>query len=178
MLVSGQLLPLLFHVNEYNIYIGEHLEQHLSLLVDRSEVGGTGNVCAGSACPVVDGKSGSVIGYGSAKDRNCSGSSACSLESTCSVSQDQVNAGSGETGTDGGAVGGLAVSVLLVELNVVSAELLGENVLESLSSCVKSLVLNELADTDVVNLVSGDLSRGAVVCCAAGTPADKLWASG
>ena len=69
--------------------------------------------------------SGSIVGNGRAKNGDIRGSSSGSLKRSRSICQNQIHILGQEAVDDGGAVGGVAGSVLLIKLYLI-AQLLGE----------------------------------------------------
>ena len=65
--------------------------QHVRLLIQRCQIGSTGNVCAGYACPVIDGKSCRIVCNAGSQDRDLIGSCRRCLQGSCCICQNQVN---------------------------------------------------------------------------------------
>ena len=132
--------------------VREQLLNHSSLLVQRRKVRGAGNVVADRAGPATDIQRRGVVRDRGAQHRDVCGSLCSSLQRCGGIGQNQIHIIGNKAVHDGGAVGRVAGGVLLVKLDVALAQLLGQGVFEALRSGVQCLVLDKLADADVVDL--------------------------
>ena len=139
--------------------VGHPLHDHISLLVQRSQVRGAGDVAADGAGEVGQAQSHAVLGDGGTQNGDLVGGRLCSLQSGGGVCHDEVNAGGNEAVGDGGAGSGVTLCVLEVELHVV-AELCGQSVLKALCCSVQSGVLHQLADADGVGVAGSGSGTG------------------
>ena len=142
--------------------VGKDLAEKLGLIVQRSEVGRSGDVRSGHAGPVVDIQGGAVVGDGGAQNGNGVGGRGGGLQGRSSVGHDQIHLLGDKLIADGAAVGAVAGGVLLDEGDLV-AELFGDGVTEALGGGVKCHMLDKLADTDDIGAVlggSGAVGRG------------------
>ena len=124
------------------------------MLVQRSQVGGAGDVAAHSAGPIGDLQSGGVVGNGGAQDGNGAGGGGGSLEGRRSVGHDQVNLVGNESVNDGGAVVRIAGGILFNYLHLVAQGFL-QGIGEALGGGVQSLVLHQLHHAYLIGLVAG-----------------------
>ena len=161
-----------------SLSVREHLLDHGCLLVQRGQVRGTGDVVAHGAGPVRDVQRSGVVGNRGAEDGNVGGSLGSSLQRGGGVGQDQIDASGDKAADDGGAVGGIAGSVLLVKLDVALAQLLGQSVLEALGGGVQRLVLDQLADADGIDLVVGAFGGGSFFALRGGRCGGGISSSG
>ena len=140
--------------------VGEQLVEHLGLLVQGGQVGGAGDVAPHGAAPVLQLQGGGVVGDGGAQNGDVRGGGVGGLEGSGGVGQDQIHVLRQEAVDDGGAVGGVAGGVALLEGHAVLAQLLHQGVLEALGGGVQGGVLVLLADAHGV-LAPGGLALGA-----------------
>ena len=69
--------------------IGEQFLDDSCLLIQRSEIGSTGNISANGSCPVINFQCGSIVSNTGSYNRNISRCCSCCLKSTCRICEDQ-----------------------------------------------------------------------------------------
>ena len=142
------------------LHFREEFLNHGRLLIQRSQVGSTGYIGAGSAGPVSDVQSGCIVRDGCADDRTF---------------------GSRLGGSDGRAVRLLALCVLEIELHVIFTESFLDSVLETFRSSVQSRVLQQLNHADGVRGISARIlgcCRAVCGCAAAACQCEHRQHSG
>ena len=131
--------------------IGTPFHNHFCLLVQRSQVGGTGNVGANQTVEAVDAQRHAVFGNGGAQNGDGAGCYGSSLQRGSCVCHNQINVCGNEAVNDGVAGVGIACCVLDIPVDVFFAQFSVQCIHKALGCCVQRNVLNQLAYANVIS---------------------------
>ena len=132
---------------------GQELDEQVDLLIDGCQVGSTGDIAAGHIVAVYH-ACGDIVGNGSADDRDLGSGSSSRLQGSSGVGHDQIHLVVDELGSDGSAVGGLVLSILVVEFDAVFSQQVNERLLEALGRRIQRLMLQLLKDAYLIDFLS------------------------
>ena len=130
------------------------LRDHLSLLIQRSQVRSTRNIAAHSAGEISQAQRHAVLGNRGAQNGDLIGSSLCRLQSGRCIGHDEVYACGNKAVGDGSAGSGIVLCVLEIKRDIL-AEFRAQSILKTLGSGIQGCVLHQLADANGVAVASG-----------------------
>ena len=139
--------------------------QHVRLLIQRSQIGSTGNVCACYACPVIDRKCCRIVCNAGSQNRDLIGSCRCCLQRGRCICQNQVNIRRYKLVDDRCTGCGITGSILQVKLHIFLTQQFCQCILKALGCCIQRFVLYQLTDTNVIHLAICCYRIRCCICC-------------
>ena len=123
------------------------LHDHLSLLIQRGQIGSAGDIAAHNAVEIGQAQSHTVLGNRGAQHRNGVGGRLRSLQGRSGVCHDQIHTSRNKAVGNGSAGCRIALCVLEIESNILT-ERCGQSIFKTLSGGIQSGMLHQLADAN------------------------------